>query len=63
MKAYLESNAVVCRRGGAPVPSPWQITILTISVIGHLHMQETNRYKNKIQYTQLNISQKGYYLH
>ena len=41
MKAYLESNTVVCRRGGAPVSSPWQIIILIISVIGHLHMQET----------------------
>ena len=43
MKAYLESNAVVCRRDGAPVPSPWQITALTISVIEHLHMQETKQ--------------------
>ena len=43
MKAYLESNVAACRRGSAPVPQLWQITIPTISVMGHLHMQETKQ--------------------
>ena len=42
MKAYLKSNAVACR-GSAPIPYLWQITILMISVIGHLHTQETKQ--------------------
>ena len=43
MEAYLESNAMIRGRDSVPVPQPRQITIPTISVNGHLHMQETTR--------------------
>ena len=43
MKAYLESNAVVCREGSAPVPLLRQITILMLVAIKQLHTQETQK--------------------
>ena len=41
VRTYLDSNASVRRRDVALVPLPWLVTIPTISVIGHLHMQRT----------------------
>ena len=41
MEAYLESSAMIRRRDIVLVAQPRQITIPTISVNGHLHMQET----------------------
>ena len=42
-EAYLKSNVVVCREDGAPVSLLQQITILTLTAIKHLHMQETRQ--------------------
>ena len=42
-KAYLESNTIVCREGDAPVTLLWQVTILTLIAIEHLHTQETQQ--------------------
>ena len=43
VRTYLDSNASVCRRDVALVPLPQLVTIPTISVIGHLHIQGTTR--------------------
>ena len=56
-KAYHNSNAVVRREDRAHVSLLWQITILSLVAIKHLHIQETWRtHKHKTQYMQLCIS-------
>lgn len=43
MRSYLESNASTCRRVVAPVLLLQLVTIPTILVNGHLHMQRTTQ--------------------